>query len=408
MTYHTTALSGIRIVEFTLGVAAYFASKYLASLGAQVIRVESKKRLDTIRSRPAGVISKRMVGVGYETTWANDFNLNKLGITLDLSQPEGVDLAKRIVQLSDIVLQNMRPGVMERLGLGYLQLREINPSLIMLSSSQAGYNGPESTYSGYAPTFSALAGLGHVTGYPDGPPTEIRMPSDVISAVTSAFALVTALLHRQKTGKGQHIDLSSREALSCLIGDALLEYSANHRNRYRHGNTNDTMAPHNCYRCRGEDKWISIAIGDDKEWQSFCHAIDDPEWSKEERFSRCDLRWHNQEELDRLIQSWTIEHTHYEVMEILQHAGVAAMPSFNAKEICEDPHLVERGLLHNVEHPVLGKQTVFNPPWKLSSTPAKIKTHGPLLGEHNEYVFGELLGLSKHEIEVLAEKNVFY
>ncbi|MFC1926174.1 CaiB/BaiF CoA transferase family protein [Chloroflexota bacterium] len=408
MNYHKSALSGIRIVEFTLGVAAYFASKYMASLGAEVIRVESKKRLDTIRSRPAGVISKLMVGIGYETTWTNDFNLNKLGITLDLSHPEGVALAKRLVELSDVVLQNMRPGVMERLGLGYSQLREINPNLIMLSSSQAGYSGPEASYSGYAPTFSALAGLGHITGYPDGPPTEIRMPSDVISAVTSAFALVAALLHRQKTGEGQHIDLSSREALSCLIGDAFLEHSANHRNRYRHGNTDCAMAPHNCYRCRGEDKWVSIAIGSDEEWQGFCNAIGDPEWSNEERFSRSDLRWHNQEELDRLIQTWTIEHTHYEVMDTLQHAGVAAMPSLNAREICEDPHLTERGLLHDVEHPVLGKQTVFNPPWKLSATPAKITAHGPVLGEHNDYVFGELLGLSQQEINSLAEKNVFY
>jgi len=182
----------------------------------------------------------------------------------------------------------------------------------------------------------------------------------------------------------------------------------NGRVQSRNGNVNGFMAPHNCYRCKGDDRWISIAIANDEEWEAFCAALSNPEWTKEERFSDTYTRWQNQEELDHLIEEWTLNHTDYEVMEKLQKSGIAAVPSFSSMELCTDPHLKERGAWVEVNHPIIGKQTVAAPPWKLSATPAQIQRSGPLLGEHNQYIFGELLGISSDEITRFIEEKVIY
>jgi benzylsuccinate CoA-transferase BbsF subunit len=335
-------------------------------------------------------------------------NLNKIGVTLDLSRPKGVELAKRIVRISDIAAENMRPGAMARLGLSYEDLVKIKPDIIMLSSSAFGATGPYREYVGYAPHFSAFSGLAYATGYPDGEPNILTGSTDIRSATTSAFAILAALNFRQRTGKGQHIDLSSSETLSVLIGDILMDYTMNRRQPSRSGNRDSIMAPHNCYRCKGEDKWVSIAVATDQEWQALCQAMGNPEWARDERFSDSYSRWKNQEHLDRLIGQWTINYSHYEVMELLQASGVAAMPSFSAEELFTNTHLREREVATEVEHPVMGKQVVLNPPWKLSATPAKIERASPLLGEHNEYVFGKLLGMPKQEITQLIEEKVIY
>lgn len=411
------ALSGVKVLEFGMAVAGPHACKLLALMGAEVIKVESITRLDMLRragaSAEAGakILSLRPgeplpPGVLVDTFPSNTTQLNKLGVALDLTKPEAVELAKRLVARSDVVVENFRARVMEEYGLDYPVLREINPSLIMLSTSLAGKTGPEREYLGYMELFGALGGLGHLTGYPDGPPTWIRFSMDTMSAVAAAGAIVAALIHKQRTGEGQYIDYSSYEGAACLIGDALLDYAMNRRNQSRQANLDDFMAPHNCYRCQGDDKWVSIVIGTDEEWSAFCTAIGNPEWTGDERFSDAYSRWQNQEQMDIFIQEWTMNHTHYEVMDILQKAGVAAVPSFNSPEIWGDPHLDARGLTVIVDHPALGAQPVLAPPWKLSRTPAEITKHGTMLGEYNEYVFGELLGLSKAEISRLVNRGV--
>jgi len=411
------ALSGVKVLEFGMAVAGPHACKLLALMGAEVIKVESITRLDMLRragaSAEAGakILSLRPgeplpPGMLVDTFPSNTTQLNKLGITLDLTKPEAVELAKKLVARSDVVMENFRARVMKQYGLDYPILKEINPTLIMLSTSLAGKTGPERNYLGYMEIFGALGGVGYLTGYPDGPPTWVRFSMDTMSAATAAGAIVAALIHKQRTGEGQYIDYSSYEGTACLIGDALLDYAMNRRNQSRQGNLDDYMAPHNCYRCQGDDKWVSIVIGTDEEWSAFCDAIGNPEWTGDERFSDAYSRWQNQEQMDMFIQEWTMNYTHYEVMDILQKAGVAAVPSFNSPEIWGDPHLDARGLTVIVDHVVLGAQPVSAPPWKLSRTPAEITTAGPTLGQHNEYVFGELLGLSKEEISSLVNKGV--
>lgn len=344
---------------------------------------------------------------GVENSYVfNAINLNKLSVKLNLKKPEAIDLAKRIVQVSDIVAENMRPGTMERLGLGYNVLTAVKPDIIMLSSSAFGGNGPQRAYGGYAPGFACASGLANLTGYKDRTPNPMTGSTDLMSAITSAFALIAALNYRQNTGLGQYIDLSSVESQAILAGDSIMEYLMNDKVQYRDGNRDRIMAPNNCYRCRGNDKWVSIAISAPEEWDSFCSILGNPPWTNDEKFADAYERWKNQEELDRLITAWTLNYTHYEVTDMLQKAGVAAMPSLSNEEIANDPHFKHRGVTTTVKHPVMGNVAVFGVPWRLSKTPAKVVKSAPIMGESNDYVFRELLGLSKDEISRLANEGV--
>ncbi len=399
-------LEGIRVVDFTWAWAGPYATLLLAFLGAEVIKVERLKRLDHTRLR--SLMTGPTMGGPNQSPVFNDMNLNKLSLTLDLTQPRAIEVAKRLVKVSDVVAQNMRPGVMDRLGLSYEVLKEVKPDIIMLSSSALGGTGPEQTYVGYAPTFAAMSGLAYVSGNPDGRPSTLSGAIDTRVATTSAFAVLAALIHRQHTGQGQHIDLSSSEAISCLVGEVLMDYTMNRRVSERRGNHDESMAPHNCYPCRGEDRWVTIAVSTDEEWQAFCQALGNPHWTEDERFIDARSRWQNQEELDELVSKWTRQHTDYEVTEALQKVGVAAAPSLSGEMVSKDPHSKERGLFVEVEHPEIGKKLVVGPPWKLSATPARVRQSAPLLGEHNQYVLGELLGMSQDEINQLVKEQVVY
>ena len=400
------ALDGVRIADFCWLWAGAYATGLLALLGAEVIKIESMARPDPSRKMTL-TIGQAFEGVEHSPVF-NSINLNKLSVRLNLKQPAAVELAKKIVQISDVASENMRPGAMDSIGLGYDVLKEVKPDIIMLSSSAFGSEGPLRRYGGYAPSFACYSGLAHLTGYSDGPPNPLTGSTDLMSATTSAFAIMAALNHRQHTGQGQHIDMASVESLAVFTGDALMEYIMNGRVQSRNGNHDRIMAPHNCYRCRGDDKWVSIAVATDEEWQAFCNAAGHPEWASDERFADAYSRWKNERELNDLIGEWTVNYTHYEVTEILQKAGVAAIPSFSNEEIFSDPHFKARELAVEVEHPSMGKQVVLGPPWRLSETPARVTKSAPTMGENNEYVFGEILGMSGKEIARLMEEEIIY
>jgi benzylsuccinate CoA-transferase BbsF subunit len=338
----------------------------------------------------------------------NSLNLNKLSLTLNLSKPRAVEIARSLARISDVVTQNMRPGVLERLGLGYEDLRAIKPDIIMLSSSAVGSTGPERLYTGYAPTFAAMGGMAYITGRAGGRPAPLMGTIDLRVGSTGAFAVLAALYHLKRTGRGQHIDLSSAEAVSALMGDVFMDYTMNERVQERVGNNDRAMAPHNVYRCKGENEWVSIAVGTEKEWQALRGVIGDERLTGDERFADEFSRWQNREALDELIGAWTVERGPLDVMQVLQAAGVAAMPVYSGEEIVQDRHVLERGIIQEVEHPRMGVKKVLGPPWRLSKTPARITRPGPLLGQHNDYVLGELLGMPKDEIERLTAEEVLY
>ena len=399
-------LKGVRLTEFTSAWAGPYAACLLGFLGAEIIKVESKMRLD--HSRKLSFSTGKQFSGPDESEVFNNINLNKKSITLNLKSPRAIDLAKKVVAVSDAVMENMRPGVMPRLGLGYEALRETKPDLIYLSSSACGQKGPEREYVGYAPTFAALGGVSYITGYEDWPPSNFMGAIDLRSATTAAASILAALVQKQRTAKGQYVDMASQESIAVLIGDVILDYVMNQRIQTRRGNKGYRIAPHNCYRCAGDDKWISIAVATNREWEGLCSAMGRPDLIKDQRFAVPEDRYKNQDELDWVISDWTRDKESYELMECLQKAGVAAAPTFSSEGLFKDPHIRDRRVFRQVEHPVIGKDWVIAPPWRLSETPAQINRHAPLLGEHNEYVFGELLGMSAGEIENLKQEKVIY
>jgi len=397
-------LEGYRIIDFGWAAAAPRATCLLADMGAEVIKVETRKRPDPVRFGPDNLQRDPEMDPLFHS-----INRNKLGILLNLTTSKGIDLIKRLVRISDVVVENFSPGVMERFGLGYGELRKIKPEIIMVSFPGVGQEGPLSDVVTYGPSLASLAGLDSLVGYEGERVLGMQQAyADINAALHGAFAVQIALYHRDKYGEGQRIEVAQIEALLSTMPEPIMEYTMTGRVLGTQGNTNRVMAIHNNYPCKGEDKWVSIAILTEEEWAAFCKAIGDPPWTKREEFADSYKRFLNRKELDKLIGEWTREKTSYEVMEILQKAGVAAAPCADTEERYFDPHLQERQNIVEVEHPATGVDFIPNVVCKLSETPGEIRRPAPMLGEHNDYVYGELLGLSKEEVEKLAEEKVIY
>ncbi|MHC4551119.1 MAG: CaiB/BaiF CoA transferase family protein [Planctomycetota bacterium] len=395
-------LAGIRITDFTWAWAGPHGTLLLGMLGAEVIKIESRTRLD--HSRMRSLMGGATKGGPDDSPLFNDLNLNKLSLTLDLRKEESRAIVRRLVAKSDVAVQNMRPGVLDRLGLGYEDLRAVKPDIIMLSSSAVGAVGPERAYAGYAPTFASMSGAAHMTGYPDGPPIPLSGSVDLRVGTAAAFGVLAALYHRQQTGEGQNIDLSSTEVMSSMIGDAFLEYGMTGRVPVRVGNRDSIMAPHGCYRCENGE-WVSIAVGSADEWAALRRAIADPALD-DAAFAGPLERWRNQERLDEIVDRWTRERDPAELVEALQRAGVPSMRVHTGESIASDPHVLERGVLTTVTHPKLGERFVVGAPWRFSGDGVGVRRAAPLLGEHNRYVLGEILGMPDEEIERLREEGV--
>ena len=400
------ALAGIRVADFSWVWAGPYCTALLGFLGAEVIKIESMKRVD--QTRKGSIMNgDNFEGVNSSPTF-NNANLNKKGVSIDITMPEGQEIARRLVATCDVVVANMRPGKMDKLHLGYEDLKAVKPDIIMLESTGFGSTGPYKGFAGFAPIFASFGGLCNLTGYADGAPNPMSGVQDLRAGTQATFAILAALLRRQKTGEGCYIDVSSSEAITTLLGTEMMEYTMNGRNPVRCGNADPVMAPHNVYRCKGEDKWVSIAVGSEEEWQALVNVMGDPAWAADPKFADMYSRKQNEAELDAHMAEWTIRYEHREVMKMCQAQGVAAMPSFSASEILEDEHTKARGIVTSVEHPLLKTQYVLNPAWKLSETPATIREPGPCLGEDNVEVFTTLLGMTEEEVKQLEQDQVLY
>jgi benzylsuccinate CoA-transferase BbsF subunit len=399
-------LSGIRVADFTWAWAGPQGSLLLSMLGAEVIKIESRARLD--HSRVHTLTAGHLTGGIDESPVFNDLNLGKRSLTLNLKKSGARDLVKKLVPHCDIVLQNMRPGVLDRMGLGYQDLQKIKPDLIMLSSSAVGATGPERTYTGYAPTFACLSGMVDISGHPDEPPVALSGSVDLRVGTASAFAVLAALIHRKRTGEGQNIDLSSTEVMSSMMGEAFVGYGLNGRPPQRVGNRDPSLAPHGCYRCidhAGDPAWVTIAVANETDWQRLKSVIADPRLEAPE-FATPESRWHQQDTLDGVIERWTQKRSSTKAVQTLQSAGVSAAIVHSGKSLAADPHLAERGAYESVEHPLLGEVKIVGPPWKMDG--ARIPGPAPLLGQHNEYVLKDLLGLTAREIDSLVEEEIVF
>jgi benzylsuccinate CoA-transferase BbsF subunit len=405
------ALTGYRILDFGTAFASPMAAHLLADMGAEVIKIESHTRLDGLRlGRP--IVGEDIAG-GDRGEWPeyqpvfHGLNRSKLGITVNIKHPDGVELLKRLVRCSDVVINNFSPGVMDRAGLGYDVLRAEKPDLIYVALPAAGDSGPLRDIVTYAPVIAALAGISGLVGYSAASADFVGTLQvafcDAVGALHAVVAILAALRHRQATGEGQAIEVAQWEAAVSMLGEGLLDYVMNGRVLGPIGNAHPYMVPHNNYRCAGEDAWVAIAVRSEEEWQAFCQVTDHAEWADDPRFADAYQRRQHCAELDALVTDWTSQHTPYEVMEKLQAAGVAAMPVMSLEDQFRDPHLRAREIHLESEHPKVGLEFLHGIPWRLSHTPGRIHRPAPLLGEHNQYVFGEVLGLPDTEIQRLME-----
>ena len=401
------ALDGLRILDFTWVWAGPICTMTLADMGAEIIKIESNYKIDACRVVPPFPDGERG-GVNRGGQF-NTYNRNKKSCTLNLSKPEAIDIAKQLVSRCDVVVENFSPPVMTRLGLDYDICSAIKPDIIFLSLSGYGATGPSKNFVSYGMQLQAYAGMASLTGYPGGPPRNLGTAvADTVGGLTGALGILSALHHRRATGKGQNIDVSQCEALAAFCPEAVLDYMMNGRVQGCAGNRDELMAPHNVYRCRGEDNWIAVAISGDEEWEGLCNAIDRPDLKSDTRFADNPSRYRNQEELDGIISEWAGLQNDYEAMHLLQANGVPTTAVLNNEQMINDPHLRERGFCVEDDHPETGKRTISGYSWHLSRTPGSVRAHAPLLGQHNHEIFGGLLGMGDEEIKDLTEKQVIY
>lgn len=392
-------LTGIRVADFSWLWAGPFCTLQLAYLGAEVIRVETPARPCAMRLLPPFADFKPGIN---RSGYFNQFNQGKQSITLNLKSPRALEVAQRLIAQSDVVVENFATGVMQRMGLGYDEVRRLRPDAVMLSISGYGRSGPERDFVSYGPATVPLAGFSSVTGYAGGPPMHVGIAyGDPTAGLHGALAVLAALHYRRRTGEGQFIDVSLLEASAGLLPEALLEYEMNGIETVRDGNHHPHMVPHEVYRSAGDDRWVSIAVDSEEEWRALCFALGDEDLARDPRFADRASRKHNEAALDARITQWTSTLSAEEATRALQAVGVAAFTSMTNRDLDEDPHLDARGFFVEKPHPEVGVRRHAGIPWRLSETPCAVESAAPCLGEHTRDVLSRVLGYSTGEIDAL-------
>lgn len=409
-------LTGVRILDLGWMMAGPQATALLAAYGAEVLKIESRARPDWARTAFGPIIHPDPYdGSGY----FNNFNRNKRSITLNMATARGRELFARLLAVSDGVLENFSAGVLARWGFSYAEMARIRPDIVYVSMSGLGHDGPYSGYQTFGPTVQALSGLTHQSGFPEMEPAGWGFSyMDHTGGYYGAIAMLQALFHRRRTGRGQHVDLSQVEAAITLTGTAILARSVNGHDSRRLGNTSGEppAVPHGVYRCApdpdpqvGDDAWVAIAVETDSQWRALCDVIDAPDLAADPRLATLAGRQPRAAAIDAAIEAWTRPRTPWEVMDALQAAGVPAGAVQRSRDLAErDPQIRHRGMRPTVTHPLLGEWPVDGVPVRFSRTPAAIKRPGPLLGEANADVYGDLLGLCTAELEQLAGEQVLW
>ena len=337
----------------------------------------------------------------------NDLARNKYDITLELDTAEGLALLRRLIAISDVVVENYSPRVMPKFGLDYPRLRELNPQIILCSMPGYGSQGPYRTFISYGTNVDPAAGLASLMGYPgETPHMSGNAYPDPVAGLFAVGAILTALYHQRQTGQGQYIDLSQAEATTALLGELSLGTRLNGEVPPRIGNRHPRKAPHGCYPCRGDDKWVAIAVGSDDEWRALQRVLGHPAWCDTPHFASLPGRLQHHDELDHHIAAWTGEQEAYHVMHTLQKAGVPAGVVVNAEELVNEPQLQARDFFWEIDHPEAGRLRYAGQPVRLSETPARCYRPAPCLGQHNDDVLSGLLGLSADERAALRDKGV--
>ena len=399
------ALAGVKVVEFGGYAAGPHIGKVLANFGATVVHVESKARPDGFRLQyPPYKDGEPGLNRGGCFAFFND---SKYGVTVDLKNPAGLELARRLIDWSDIVIENMRPGVMDRIGLGYETMRQTNPSLVMLSTCNMGQTGPRARTPGFGSQLSSLAGFCGAIGEADGSPMLLYGPYiDFIASVMSTSVALAALERRRRTGQGALIDVSQYESGLHFMAGALF---ANHRNGIvaeRCGNRDAEAVPHGAYPCC-DDRWVAFSCRSDAEFETLVRRLGQPALAEDPRFATTDERRRNVDELDAVLAEHCRGLDSEAVAAALQEAGIAAYRVNTIADLFHDPQLEERRTWRRRRHGEIGDQAYVFPGFDLAATPGDITRAAPLLGGDNEIVFKEFLGMTDEEFDACADREAF-
>ena len=387
---------GVKVADFSWVMVGPTTTKYLADHGATVVRVETEGRVDILRN--AGPFKDQVPGPN-RSHWYGDINSSKLGITLDLKNPAGVALAHRILAWSDVYVESFTPGTMDRLGMGYQTACSLNPSIIMASTCLMGQTGPAAPFAGYGFHAGAIAGFYEVTGSPDrtpdGPWTAY---TDVISPRLLAATIMAALDHRRRTGQGQHIDASQLEMSLHFLAPQIMDFNLSGKVVSRNVNRSETEAPEGAYPCLGDDQWCAIAVEDEEQWKALRQVMSAPAWAREARIETAEGRLEHQDDLDLHMAEWTGGQTAQELMRLLQSAGVPAGVVQRSSDLLQDPQLAHRGFYRYLDHPEMGNIPYSGHQFRIRGYDSGPRTPAPILGEHNEVVLRDILGLTDEEI----------
>ncbi|HEY6417547.1 MAG TPA: CoA transferase [Candidatus Binataceae bacterium] len=397
-------LGEVKILDFMWVMAGPAATRMLADYGATVVRIESPTRIDTART--LGPFRNNQPAPDASGLF-NNCNAGKLGITLDLGNPSAKEVVADLVRWADVVTEAFSPKAMRAWGYDYEQLRRIKPDLIMLSTCLMGQTGPHAKIAGFGSMAAAISGFHNLTGWPDRAPSgPFGAYTDYIAPKFTAMAILAALEYRRRTGQGQYIDQSQAESSLHFLSPALLDYTANGRVDDRAGNTDPDFAPHGAYPCAGEDRWVAIVCRSDEDWRRLSELMKRAELGADARFATARERLKRRDELDSIVGAWTRGLEPREAEALVQSRGIAAYEVQNSAEAYTDPQLRYRGHFVELPHPVYGKTTVEGARAKLSRTPAEVRTAGPTLGQHNQFVFEKILGYNEERISELVAAGV--
>jgi len=398
------ALAGFRCVDFSWVFAGPYCGQLLGDLGMEMIKIESRKRMDVVRNYPPFAHDdRRLNSSGY---W-NTHNRSKYSVNLDMKSEKARELITRLIAMSDLVLENFSARGMKAIGFDYERLCEINPRIVYCSMAGFGHRGPYKNYVAYGPMQESQAGIVNLTGWPDGQPSRVGTSyPDAAGGVSAAFMIVAALRHARLTGQGQWIDLGQTLTAAALTDTAVIEYTINGEIQQRNGDYHRFFAPHNVYPCSGDDRWCAISVENDVDFAALATTIGQPELAHDLRFSTNAARLQNRQELDELIGKWTSQYDHYIVMHRLQAAGVAAGAVLSTGEFVEDEHVKARGFMESFDHPVAREKLYPGVPFKMSLTPGYIHRPAPCLGADTEYILKNLLGMSDEQIKILDDEGV--
>jgi len=404
------ALDGLKVADFSWFGAGPICAEHLATYGATVVRIESETHIDSLRTVAPFAKGK----TGYNVSgYFNNFNAGKLGITLNLNTEQGRDLALKLIAWADVFITNITPRVIERWGLTYDKIVQVNPRIIAAYQPMQGYDGPHKDFLGFGAVLTPITGYNYLSGFPNRPPFGLgtNYPDYVINPGHTLIAILAALHHRKRTGKGQRIECAQLPSSVAPLGPAIFDYTVNGRVQTRSGNGLPYACPHNAFKCQPlsssgtihDERWIAIACFTEDEWRALLHAMGNPPWAASPKFATLQDRKANEPELEANINAWTASQDAYELMRSLQNAGVPAAVVQSARELLDyDEHIKARGYYVYLDHPETGRAAYDGPPFVLSRTPGKLRSPAPLLGQHTEYVCKQILGLSDDEITELV------